>query len=392
MRIEWSGRSFDYTEDDIAVVAEVMRSGDPLTQGPRLKTLEADFSKYAGSNHAFGVANCTNALDLSALLSQLSDADEVIVPAHTFCATAIPFARTGAKIVWADLDPETRVISPESILANLTSRTKVIVVVHLYGLMADMNAIMEIGRDNDCVVVEDCAQSLGAEADGKLAGSIGDLGTFSFQCQKNITTLGEGGILTVREESVAELVPGLRHNGGRPFPEGREDYWAPAMSNIDQDIDGVWPYNFCLGEAQAALGSNLLKRVDEMNEIRIARANYFRKEMSSYPELVFQTVPKGYKHVYHLLAAKYNGQDTGKTNHDLIRLMSSEYGVKCIVQYYPLYRYPLFQKMGFGEANCPHTDAFFDNMVSFPFHLWMSDEDFDYMIESTQSAMKRLRG
>ncbi len=390
-RINWSGRSFNYSEEEVSSIVNVMRNADPLTQGDYLKKFENDFAKYNGTENCFATANCTNALDLAAILSGLKKRDEVIIPAHTFCATAIPFARTGAKIIWADIDPETMVVSGESIKKNISSKTKVIVVVHLYGLMADMDSIMEIAEKNGCVVVEDCAQAIGAEYKGKKAGSFGDFGTFSFHCQKNITTLGEGGMLVVKSDKLAHKVAGLRHNGCRPYALNREHYWQPAMSDVDLDINGVWPYNFCLSEAQCALGSKILERLDAMNDSRIKRAAQFTEAMKDFSELSFQKVLPTYKHVYHLLAAKYDREKTGKTNHDFIKIMAYEYKIKVIVQYYPLYRYPLFKKMGFGDANCPNTDDFFDNMVSFPFHIWMSDDNFDYMINSTIKSLTVLR-
>lgn len=391
-KIDWSGRAFHYSEDEINVVVEVMKTADPLTQGPHLNRFESDFTRYIGVGNCFAVANCTNALDLIAILSGLKKGDEVIIPAHTFCATAIPFARTNAKIVWADIDPDTRVISAKSIEKNITEKTKVIVVVHLYGLMADMGAIMSIASKNNCIVVEDCAQAIGAEYKGRKAGSFGDFAAFSFHGQKSLTTLGEGGMLVVKSDELAKFVPGLRHNGVRPFNFTREDYWVPAMSDVDMDIEGVWPYNFCINEIQCALGSKVLERIDEMNNLRIERAIRFKNALKDFPELSFQRVGSDYKHVYHLLSAKYDGRKYGRRNHDFIKIMAYEHKIKVIVQYYPLYRYPLFQKMGFGSADCPNTDDFFDNMVSFPFHVWMTEEDFDYMIECTIKTLKRLRG
>ncbi|MCZ7393701.1 MAG: DegT/DnrJ/EryC1/StrS family aminotransferase [Candidatus Methanoperedens sp.] len=389
--IDWSGRAFDYSEEEINAIVDAMKHADPLTQGRFLNQFQKDFGTYNGTPNSFAVANCTNALDVAALLTGLKKHDEVIIPAHTFCASAIPFGRTGAKIVWGDIDPDTRVISAESIEKNITPRTKVIVAVHLYGLMADMNPIMDIATDRGCLVVEDCAQAIGAEYDGKKAGSIGDFGAFSFHGQKNLTTLGEGGMLTVKSDELAKLVPGLRHNGVKPYDYEREHYWIPAMSDVNQDMEGIWPYNFCLGEPQCALGSAILKRIDQMNELRIKRARKFMEAVSDFPELSFQKVPKNQKHVYHLLSAKYDGTGFGKSNHDLIKIMVYKYKIKSIVQYYPLYRYPLFKKMGFGQHNCPNTDEFFDNMISFPFHLWMNEQQFDYMIDSTVKALKELR-
>jgi perosamine synthetase len=386
--VDWSGRALDYSENDIAAVVEAMKNSDPLTQGKYLKTFESEFGSYIGVPDMFAVSNCTNALHIIARLCGLKKGDEVIIPGHTFCATAIPFGSTGAKIVWADIDPETFVISPDSIEKLITKKTRVIVPVHLYGLMADMDAIMKLARENNCLVVEDAAQALGAEFRGRKAGSIGDFGAFSFHGQKHITTLGEGGALTVQSDSLAKLVPGIRHNGVRAF-ESQENYWTPAMSNVDLDIDGLWPFNYCLGEPQCALASSLLKNLDAMNRIRAKRAEKFKEALAGYPELQFQAVPPGHQHAYHLLPARYTGEHA--TSHDFIRMMAFRYKVKVIVQYYPLYRYPLFRKMGFGAAQCPETDKFFDNMVSFPFHLWMSEEKFDYMIESALKTVKSLR-
>jgi perosamine synthetase len=377
-KIDWSGRAFSYSDEEIRTVVDVMNSADPLTQGKHLELFERDFSKYIGIKNAFAFSSCTGALEIAALLSQLGKNDEVIIPAHTFCATAIPFARTGAKIRWADIEPNTRLISAQSVKKLINPKTKVIVVVHLYGLMADMEQIMKLAQNNNCLVVEDCAQAIGAQYKGKMAGSIGDFGTFSFHGQKNLTTLGEGGALTVRSDKQAALVSGLRHNGLTPFKEKREHYWIPAMANVDLDLEGTWPYNFCLGEVSCALASKLLGRLDQMNDLRIKRGRKFISAVSDFPELSFQEVSKDHKHVYHLLSAKYDGRQFEKTNHDFIKLMVYKYRIKTIVQYYPLYRYPLFQKMGLGDHDCPATDDFYDNMVSFPFHHWMSDGQFEY--------------
>lgn len=386
--VDWSSRALDYSKEDVATVVESMKNSDPLTQGKYLKIFESEFAKYLKVPNTFAVSNCTNALHIIAHLCHLKKGDEVIIPAHTFCATAIPFGSTGAKILWADIDPDTFLISSNSIECLITKKTRVIVPVHLYGLMADMNKIMDIAHDHNCLVVEDAAQALGGEYNGKKAGSIGDFGAYSFHGQKHITTLGEGGALTVKSEKLAKFVPGLRHNGVRSF-DSQEDYWIPAMSNVDMDINGVWPFNYCLGEPQCALASSLLKELDSMNKIRSERAKKFKDALADYPELQFQLVPPNRKHAYHLLPARYTGKDI--TSHDFIKMMAFKYKVKVIVQYCPLYRYPLFKKMGFGSANCPNTDKFFDNMISFPFHLWMSERDYDYVIESTIKTLKSLR-
>ncbi|MBF0231433.1 MAG: DegT/DnrJ/EryC1/StrS family aminotransferase [Desulfamplus sp.] len=387
----WSGRSHDYSQKAIDAVVEVMKHGDPQTQGKYLKQFEAAFSNYTKAVHCFGVTNCTHALELIADLTGLKPGDEVIIPGHTYCASAIPFGRSGATIKWADIDPETFEVSLDSIKSLCTNKTKLIVVVHLYGMMCDIGPIADFAKEKSIFLAEDCAQSLGAFKDGQSCGTFGDFGAFSFHAQKNITTMGEGGMLVVKDEKLASLVPGIRHNGHKPF-SNQTDYWRPAMSNVDLDIEGMWPHNFSLSEAQAAVGAVLLGELNEMREARCKRSQLFIEQLSSFDELVFQKNIDPLSHSHHLLVARYDGEKTGKSNHNLIRILSNDFGIKVIVQYYPLYRYDLFQKMGFGDADCPLTDYFFDNMISFPFHIWMSDDDFEYMIESTKKALTQLRG
>jgi perosamine synthetase len=392
LEVPWSNVGHEYTADEIQLVSDIMRNTrSTYTQGSKLNEFENTFCDYNKNKHAFAVSSCTAALELSALMSKVGPGDEVVIPGHTFCATAIPFGRTGAKIVWADIDPNTLVVTPETIEKVMTSKTKVIVVVHLYGLAADMDSIMELANKHNVLVVEDCAQSLGAMIEGKRVGTFGDFGCFSFHTHKNVTTLGEGGMLTVRDDNLAKVVPGLRHNGTRPYPEPREKYWVPAMSNVDFDWNPVWPYNFCIGEVQCALGAKLMGRVDQLIEKRCERALRFQKAVSDLPELVFQKIPEGRTSAHHLLPAKFDSTISGKTNHDFIETIWNEFKVKAIVQYYPLYRYPLFVKAGFGNADCPQTDLFFNNMVSFPFHSWMPEEQFDYMVHAVRETIKKLR-
>ena len=389
-KVPWSGRGSMYTDEEIATVVEAMRNADPQTQGRYQLEFERAFAAYTGSAHAFAVTSCTAALELAALLCMLRPGDEVIMPAHTFAASAIPFLRTGAVLVWADIDPRTRVVTAETIAPLVTPRTRAIVVVHLYGLMCDMDPIVALARQDGLLLVEDAAQAIGARYKGRAAGTIGDFGCFSFHTHKNITTLGEGGMLTIASSRHAELVPGLRHNGMRAYPE-RPRYWLPAMSDVDFDVDGLWPYNFCLGEVQCALGTKMLERLDRINAERARRAMKFMAAFADYPELEFQHVPPGCGHSWHLLAARYDGRAHQRTRDDFLSTLTYSFGVRAVVQYNPLYRYPMFRKAGFGAADCRETDRFFDNMVSFPFQQWMPEADFDLMISLVKGALDQMR-
>lgn len=389
-RIPFSGRAHRYTASEVELVARVMQEADPLIQGRHLKEFEAAFAQYIGAEHCYATMNATCALELAAQLCELNAGDEVIVPAHTFTSSAYPFAKQGGTLVWADSDPATRVVTAPMIADKLTPRSKVVVVPHLYGYVAEMPAIMELADRHNLIVVEDVAQALGGEVAGRKAGTFGHLGVFSFHSHKNVTTLGEGGMLVVRDPAQAALVPLLRHNGHCAFPFDREHYWQPAMGNVDLPRPGLWPSNYCLGEVESALGVALLKRIDAMNAEKRARALAFIDALADYPELRFHRVA-GTRHTYHLLAAYVDESGRPGLRDAFIERMAFDKLIKCVVQYLPLYRYPLYAKNGFGQASCPGADDFFDHMVSFPFQHWLSGEDLVYMMYSTRQVLQDLR-
>lgn len=390
-RIDWPQRGHGYTEDEIAAVVEMMRStGHPLTQGPNVQGFEQSFAKYLGTERAFATMSCAHALDIAAILAGVQPGDEVIIPAHTYCASALAFARRGAAIRWADIDPHFLTMSPDSMRHLCTDKTKVIVLVHLYGLLSPhVEEIAAFAKQHGITLIEDCAQSLGARLGSRHCGTFGDIGCYSFHAQKNLTTLGEGGMIVVKDPHLAGKVSGLRLNGHAPFAE-KPEYWLPAMTNVDQDIDGMWPMKSTMTEVQAAVGLRVLSRLDDLTAQRRARGLAFREALQEFPELHFQAVHTPEAHSHHLLPARYDG--VGRTRDDLIRILSLDYGIKAIVQYYPLYRYDLFRKTGHGEARVPETDDFFDNMVSFPFSVEISEADFAYLIDSVRTALKLLRG
>jgi len=390
-RVPFPAKMYYYTDAEIAAVVDVMRDADVLTQGEHIEQFEEDFRAYVGANHAFAVDNCTNALRLTATLCGLRPDDEVIIPAYTYCATAIPFGDTGARIVWADIDPKTWIVSLDDIARKITGRTRAIVVVHLLGMPVDMDPVMELAARHGLLVVEDCAQAPGAACGGRKVGTMGDFGCFSFHAAKNMTTLGEGGMLTLKSDEHARRVPGLRHNGSRPYESKGARYWVPAMANVELDLEGVWPDNFSIGEAQCALGKALLKRLDQVNDVLIAQAMKIREGLADIPELCFQEIPEGFRHVFHQCVAHFDGSASGKDRDDLLDILTSEYSIQMIVQYYPLYRYPLFRKLGLGEHDCPNLEAFWDNSFSFPWWCGITDDTIDYMIAATRKAVRTLR-
>ncbi|MDR1509865.1 MAG: DegT/DnrJ/EryC1/StrS family aminotransferase [Synergistaceae bacterium] len=388
-KVSFPARMYAYNDEEIAAVVNVMKNSECQTQGENMARFESDFKTYTGANHAFAVDNATNALRIAATLCRFKQGDEVIIPAYTFCATALPFAAEGAKIVWVDMD-DTWNADPDDIEKKITKRTKALVVVHLLGMPCEMEKIMKIARERNLIVVEDCAQAPGARIGDRHVGTFGDFGCFSFHGAKNMTTLGEGSMLTVRDDDMAKLVPGVRHNGVRGYEGERERYWVPAMSLVDFDIDGVWPHNFSMGEAQCALGSALLKRLDNINGILHEQGMKLRAMFEDTPEITYNRIPEGFFHIHHQCIYHFEGAN-GKNRDDLLDITTTKYGIRNIVQYYPLYRYPIFKKAGFGEADCPKLEKWWDNSFSFPWWCGVPDETLSYMADSIKAAIEEFK-
>ena len=388
-KIKFSGRGHNYTEKELNIVREAMQKADPLTQGVYRDKFEEKFCEYIGSKYSFTVSNATNALELTAQLCLFNEGDEIICPSHTFTASLYPFIKKGAKPVWADIDEETRVISLDNIKKKVTNKTKAIIAVHLYGYcINDIKEIADYAKEKNILLIEDVAQALGTEINGKKAGTFGDFGIFSFHSHKNMTTLGEGGMLIVKEKKYADIIPLLRHNGHTSFDFERDYYWQPAMGNVDlPELEGniLFPNNYCLGEIECALGIELLERIDNMNNEKRKRAIFFIDSLSENKLLKFHRI-ESKQHNYHLLVAKVNNNKRD----EFINKMAFEKGIQCVVQYYPLNRYDFYKKLNYNDAGCPNADSFYDNMISFPFQLWMSKEELNYMLKSTKEVIEQL--
>ena len=306
IRIDWPLWGHSYSEEEIAAAGKIMRQSDSqLTQGNYVKKFEQDLTKYLGVEDVFVTMSCAHALDISAMLIEVEKGDEVIMPSHTYCASALAFARRGATIKWADINPESLTISLESIKKLVTSKTKLVVVTHLYGLLCpEIQEISNFCKNNSIILIEDCAQSLGAKFKDKHCGTFGDIGCYSFHAQKNLTTLGEGGAITVKDKDLSKKISSLRLNGHADFTNKKE-YWLPAMINVDLTIEGVWPIKSTMNEVQAAVGSIVLSKLDELTQKRRERGALVRSELAKYPELKFQKIYDSESHSHHLLPARY---------------------------------------------------------------------------------------
>ena len=258
-------------------VMRVLKSGS-LTQGPEVKLFEEEFSKIVGDRECVAVNSGTSALHISLLALGIGSGDEVILPSFTFAATANVVALAGATPVFVDIDPKTFCINADLIQSVISKKTKAIIVVHLYGLAADMKKILEIAKINSLLVVEDAAQAHLASIDNKNVGTFGDAAAFSFYPTKNMTS-GEGGMVVLKNSKDARVCRLLRNQG--------------MESKYQNEVIG---FNLRMTDIHAAIGRCQLRKLSEATEKRIKNAQYLSQKLNS--EFI-PYVPTGFKHVFH---------------------------------------------------------------------------------------------
>lgn len=386
MRIPFSGVGYKYEPDDFAVVVKSMATEKTLTQGEELGRLESEFTLLMGGGRSFAVSNAASAIDLVARSLELGPGDEVIAPSHTYTASVYPFLRTGAKIVWADIEPSELVVSAKTIEHLITEKTKVVVAVDLYGLPVPIEPLVRLCDEKGIFLLSDSAQAIGGRNhDGTPVGSKSHAAVFSFQSHKNISTLGEGGLLWISDQSpFGERISLLRHNGHQPFDAGRRDYWSPAMVNVVLESPNLIPSNYCLGEVQSALGAHLLKKVERLSGERRAR---YERAVSIFAGTKIQLQGWGdeRKSSHHLLPLRLTWSESHEQTNVFMRSLIRA-GVAPAKQYFPLHNYQFYRSLGFGDADVPESDRFYMQQVSLPFQSWMSDTDYEWMLETVINA------
>ncbi len=329
-------------EEILQVISDILESGQFIL-GPRVSEFEKKIAEYNGASEAVGVASGTDAIHLSLKAMGIGEKDEVITTPFTFFATVEAILYTGAIPVFVDIEPETFNIDASQIESKITSKTKAILPVHLFGHMADMEKISEIANNYGLKLIEDCAQSFGARINSRKAGSFGDAGCFSFYPSKNLGGYGDGGIITVKDKEIADKLRRLRNHGSR-------------SSYIHESVG----FNSRLDEIQAGILLVKLKYIDEYNLAR-------RKKAALYTELLSDKVKcpiekKGAYHVYHQYTIRSNKRDT-------IQKKLMEMGISSVVYYpVPLHLQDALRFLGYKKGDFPVTEKIAKEVLSLPIY------------------------
>lgn len=388
LKVPYSYFGSIYDQEEENAVLTAMKQ-DSLTMGPQVLEFQKNFAAYTGTKYAYAASNCTTAMHVCAQVMGLRLGDEVIVTPNTFIATSLVVLKEGATPVYADIDPKTFNIDPKEVEKKVTSRTKAIFVVHYGGQMVDMDPIMEIAKKYHLIVLEDCAHTPGAEYKGRKAGSIGDFGCFSFHSLKNMTTLGEGGMITCNNERYAEGIEKLRCMNLDHW-KNQVDYWKPSHFDV-VDFDGKWGNNYRMNEAQAAVGIAQLKKLDMMNARRIENGRYLNEGLQGIKGITPVYEDSNCKHIYHLYTVCVEEKELGASRDDFMRVLYKEEGIQGILHYQPTYHLTGLKKMGYAQDICPIAEEFFYRReINTPHHPRLTKDDLDVIIAGVKNAAMKV--
>ncbi|MGC9469393.1 MAG: DegT/DnrJ/EryC1/StrS family aminotransferase [Anaerolineae bacterium] len=350
-------------DEEKQAVLEVLDSG-MLAQGPRVQAFEEAFAEMCGVAHAVATSSGTTALHVALLAHGIGQGDEVITTPFTFIATANSILFTGARPVFVDIDPVTFNLNPDELETAITEKTKAILPVHLFGLVADMDSIMAVADAHDLTIIEDACQAHGAECQGQRAGAFGT-GTFSLYPTKNITS-AEGGMITTNDAEVAAACRTIRQHGMR------RRYYHDELG-----------YNFRMTDVHAAIGLAQLRKLETYNEARISNARYLTEYLEG---VVTPTVPDTHRHVFH----QYTVRVPGGRRDALADYLKAE-GIGFGIYYpVPIHQQTYYtQELGYAQS-LPEAERASAEVLSLPVHPGLTAQDLETIVTAVNTFMEAV--
>ncbi len=351
-------------------VKSVLESGSFIL-GTEVRRFEGEFAAFCGAEHAIGVSSGTSALSLSLLALGINQGDEVITTPNTFIATAGAISHSGAIPFFVDIDPTTYNMDVSQIESAITSRTRAIIPVHLYGQAAEIDAILEIADKYHLKVVEDACQAHGAEYKGKRVGAFGDVSAFSFYPGKNLGAYGDAGAVVTNNKGLAEKIRLLRDHG--------------SLKKYCHEVIG---YNHRLDEIQAAILSIKLKYLDDWNAKRGRNAEIYNQYLQELVDegLVITPKEKGYiKHVYHLYVIQVDESVRDK----LLKHLNAN-GIGAQIHYpIPIHLQNAYNHLGYKDGNFPVTEKLVKRIVSLPMFPELGEKEIEYITGEIETFLKQ---
>ncbi len=354
-------------DEFLQAIAEVVDSG-AFAGGRFVEEFEKDFAKYCGTESAIGVGSGTEALLLALKALDVGPGDEVITVPSTFIATAEAISHAGANPVFVDVCENTCNMDPDRLEGAVSAKTKAIIPVHLFGQPADMAPILEFARRKGLPVIEDAAQAHGATYRGQKAGSMGDLGCFSFYPGKNLGAFGEGGAVVTNNKEFDERIRMLRDHG-------QSKKYHHKMVGWNSRMDGI----------QGAVLRIKLRHLERNIDLRNSRARRYIQRLKDLDKVV---LPKGMpdvRHVWHLFAVRVEQRD------EIMRLLG-EHGVACGIHYpIPVHLQGAYRSLGYKRGDFPIAERCAEEFVSLPMYPELGDEQIDHVADSLRKVMTDIR-
>ncbi|HVJ26872.1 MAG TPA: DegT/DnrJ/EryC1/StrS family aminotransferase [Vicinamibacterales bacterium] len=352
--------------DEILAAMTRVCDSQRFIMGPEVDALERELARALGVTHAVSMSSGTDAILATLMALGVGPGDEVITPTYSFFATAGCVARLGATPKLVDIDPATFNVDPEAVRAAITPRTKAIIPVHLYGQMADMDALVEIGKAQRIPVIEDACQAIGAEQHGRPAGSLGIAGCFSFFPSKNLGAFGDAGLVTTNDDALAQELRLLRNHGAEPkYHHSR--------------IGG----NFRLDALQAAVLRVKLPYLSEWTEARRANARRYDELFASagLSAVVLPTETPGYRHIFNQYIVRVPDRDR-------VRSYLTEHGIGTEIYYpVPFHLQECFASLGYSQGDFPHSEAAANSTLALPIYGELTHEQQQAVVTTLGEAL-----
>jgi perosamine synthetase len=361
------------TQESKELVARALSEGWISSAGPYLENFEHEFAKYLGVKHSIAVSSGTAALHVALLSAGIGKGDEVIVPAFTMAASWMAVMYTGATPIFVDVDPDIYTLDPMLIESAITSKTKAIMPVHIYGHPADMDPIIVIAKKHNLLIIEDAAEAHGATYKSKLTGTMGDINAFSFYANKIITT-GEGGMIVTNDDQLADKArrfKDLSHSKAKRF--------------VHDDLG----YNYRMTSLQAALGSGQLSHINEFLATKTHMAEQYSAGLSGIPGVVTPVTKAWATHVYWMYAVLINEAEFG-LNKDQFRTKLLEKGIDTRDFFYAPNTQPALTNLGLGNGSFPVTNRIANDGCYLPSGLAITDDQIKTVCETIRLICPKL--
>lgn len=369
-----------YTEREVEAVTNAVRASMDWSVGfgfwcEEIVEFEQKFAEYCGTEHAITITSCGAGLDMAMIALKLEPGDEVISPGINFVAGHLSVIGYGGKLILSEVDPTTFCADPEDVERRITPNTRAILVTHMNGISADMDALQEVAdrhqhhKHGPIQLIGDVARACGGDYKGTRIGKKGTMNIFSFHSMKNMTTLGEGGMITTDDPEIAQQMRQIRQ-------------WGNG--------DDAWGGNYKMTKIQAAVGIVQLDRLDEMIDARRLRAHQRTELLKDVPGLTLPSEPEGYKHTYYLYTCLLPESLAGEKRDQYMKMLLDEYGVGSGIFNNPTYLDRPFVRDNIDGQTLPASEKLAARIVCPSLHPLMTEEDNEYIVAAMIECLERV--